>query len=59
MLLELLEGGWVRPRHDGYMAFQQTASDRINEGLAGRQPAARIVADLNNLFRESFSKSPA
>ena len=31
-----LEGAWLRPRHDGYMAFQQAASDRINEGLVGR-----------------------
>ncbi|RWE52997.1 MAG: carbohydrate ABC transporter substrate-binding protein, partial [Mesorhizobium sp.] len=49
-----LEGAWVRPRHDGYMAFQPQASDRINEGLAGRQDARRVVADINRLFRESF-----
>jgi multiple sugar transport system substrate-binding protein len=54
-----LEGSWVRPRHDGYMAFQQAASDRLNAGLAAGHPAARVVADLNSLFRESFSKSPA
>jgi multiple sugar transport system substrate-binding protein len=51
-----LEGAWVRPRHDGYMAFQQAASDRILSGIAGRQKPAAVVADLNNLFRES---SPA
>lgn len=50
-----LEGSWVRPRHDGYMGFQQAASDRINQGLAGRQPAGDVVADLNRLFRESFA----
>jgi multiple sugar transport system substrate-binding protein len=54
-----LEGAWVRPRHDGYMAFQQAASDRLNEGLTKKQPAAQIVADLNDLFSKSFSKSPA
>ncbi|TKB85388.1 MAG: carbohydrate ABC transporter substrate-binding protein, partial [Mesorhizobium sp.] len=45
----------VRPRHDGYMAFQQAASDRINLGLSERHNAARVVADLNRLFRESLS----
>ncbi|ESW87564.1 sugar ABC transporter [Mesorhizobium sp. LSJC280B00] len=50
-----LEGAWVRPRHDGYMAFQQAASDRINLGLSERHNAARVVADLNRLFRESLS----
>jgi len=49
-----LEGAWVRPRHDGYMAFQQRGSDRLNEGLKGKQSAAVIVADLNRLFAESF-----
>ncbi|TGP51989.1 extracellular solute-binding protein [bacterium M00.F.Ca.ET.230.01.1.1] len=50
-----LEGAWVRPRHDGYMAFQQQASDRINEGLAGGQAARRVVADINRLFKESLA----
>jgi multiple sugar transport system substrate-binding protein len=54
-----LEGAWVRPRHDGYMTFQQQASDRINEGLAGRQDAAQVVADINRLFRESFAPAAA
>ena len=37
-----LEGAWVRPRHDGYMAFQQAASDRLVSGLtAGRAGRAR------------------
>ncbi|MBN9244312.1 MAG: extracellular solute-binding protein [Mesorhizobium sp.] len=49
-----LEGAWLRPRHDGYMAFQQAASDRIDAGLAARHTAAAVVADLNRLFRDSF-----
>jgi multiple sugar transport system substrate-binding protein len=48
-----LEGAWVRPRHDGYMAFQQQASDRINLGLGEGHAADRVVADLNWLFRLS------
>ncbi|MBZ9906502.1 MULTISPECIES: extracellular solute-binding protein [unclassified Mesorhizobium] len=52
-----LEGAWVRPRHDGYMAFQQAASDRINSGLTSGHPAGRVVADLISLFRAS-SPSP-
>lgn len=49
-----LDGAWVRPRHDGYMAFQQSASNRINLGLAERHTAASVIADLNRLFRDSF-----
>jgi multiple sugar transport system substrate-binding protein len=49
-----LEAGYVRPRHRGYMAFQQEASVRLNAGLLGGDAAAAIVADLNTMFRESF-----
>jgi multiple sugar transport system substrate-binding protein len=49
-----LEGAYVRPRHNGYMAFQARASERLNEGLFRRESAASIVAALNGLFRESF-----
>lgn len=49
-----LDAAWVRPRHDGYMGFQQAASDRINEGLLQRQSAKVVVADINRLFAESF-----
>jgi multiple sugar transport system substrate-binding protein len=49
-----LEGAWLRPRHDGYMAFQQKASDRINEGLRAGGKATAVVDDLNRMFRESF-----
>jgi len=50
-----LDGAWVRPRHDGYMGFQQAGSDRLNLGLTGRDEASRVVADLNRLFRQSFA----
>ncbi len=49
-----LEGAWVRPRHDGYMAFQEAASGRLNKGLQGSEPAEQVIADLNALFRDSF-----
>ncbi len=49
-----LDAAWVRPRHNGYMGFQQTASDRINDGLLQRQSARTVVGDINRLFGESF-----
>lgn len=53
-----LEGAWVRPRHDGYMHFQQAASERLNAGLAERHDAARVVDDLDRLFGDSFAGKP-
>ena len=48
-----LEAAWVRPRHDGYMGFQQAASERLNAGLKGKEAGAAVVADLNRMFKES------
>jgi multiple sugar transport system substrate-binding protein len=49
-----LEGAWLRPRHDGYMPFQEAASQRINQAVTSAEPAAKAVADLNDLFVKSF-----
>ncbi|MGA0614291.1 ABC transporter substrate-binding protein [Paracoccus sp. KR1-242] len=49
-----LEGAWVRPRHNGYMEFQEAAAQRITTGLAAREAAGPVIADVNRLFRESF-----
>src|SRR5690606_21654970 len=49
-----LEGAYLRPRHNGYMAFQDAASKRLNAGLIDREAPAAILADINRLFRESF-----
>jgi multiple sugar transport system substrate-binding protein len=49
-----LENAWVRPRHDGYMRFQEAASQRLLTALRAREPADAAVAALNRLFCESF-----
>ncbi|RVQ01784.1 extracellular solute-binding protein [Sinorhizobium meliloti] len=49
-----LEGAWLRPRHDGYMTFQQAGSDRLNEGLRSRERPRLVVEELNRLFLASF-----
>ena len=50
-----LDGAWVRPRHNGYMRFQDQASARLVAALKAREPAPRVIADLNTLFAASFS----
>ena len=51
-----LEGSWVRPRHDGYMRFQEAASQRLLAALRVGESANVAVAALNRLFCESFHK---
>lgn len=49
-----LEAAWLRPRHDGYMAFQQAGSDRLNEGLKRGERPSLVAEELDRLFCESF-----
>ena len=49
-----LEGAYVRPRHNGYMAFQDAASKRLNAGLIAREAPGTILTDIDRMFRESF-----
>lgn len=50
-----LDAAWMRPRHHGYMGFQQAASERLNVGLQKQHEARIVVDDLNRLFRQSFT----
>ncbi|HVA41095.1 MAG TPA: extracellular solute-binding protein [Candidatus Binataceae bacterium] len=49
-----LEGAYVRPRHDGYIKFQEEGGCRLNAGLRAREAPDTIVAALNRLFEDSF-----
>lgn len=51
-----LDQAWVRPRHDGYMAFQSAASERLNAALRAGEDGTAAVAALNALFRQSLSR---
>lgn len=51
-----LEGAFVRPRHDGYMAFQHRAATLLTEGLRARRTARAMVDDINRLFADSFAE---
>jgi multiple sugar transport system substrate-binding protein len=49
-----MEGAWVRPRHDGYMAFQQAAGERLTAGLLAGAAPQTLLDDLDRLFAGSF-----
>lgn len=51
-----LEGAWVRPRHDGYMDFQQAASEVVTTAVDSRESAGAVIAKLNRLFAESLPR---
>ncbi len=48
------EAAWLRPRHKGYMEFQQTGSEIINAALTGKLEMPSAIAALNREFAASF-----
>lgn len=53
------ETAWLRPRHDGYMQFQEEGSEIVADVLRGRMTAETGVAQLNERFRASFKTGAA
>lgn len=48
------ETAWLRPRHDGYMRFQEEGSEIVADVLRGRMQPETAVPRLNDRFRASF-----
>ena len=49
-----LDGAWLRPRHDGYMAFQEAAAKLLNEALQSGASEKETIARINALYRASL-----
>ena len=52
--LKTMEMGWVRPRYNGYMYFQDVAGSIINDFLNGDGKEEIIIDKLINEFEKSF-----
>lgn len=48
-----LETSWVRPRYDGYMAFQDAAGDIVHTCLRRDASVAQTLTDLQHAYLES------
>ena len=49
-----LEGAWLRPRHKGYIGFQQWAGERLTRAWAAHESASQVIAEVNRAFRDSL-----
>lgn len=52
-----LEGGWLRPRHNGYMTFQGEASEALTAGLKEKTAPGLILDRLDFLFRQTAPRN--
>lgn len=50
------EAAWLRPRHAGYMAFQELGSEIVSEALRGKISHDTALTTLDLRFNESFPK---
>lgn len=48
--LNTLEQAVLRPRHDGAVAFQTAAAERLRQGLFNEHPAESVLDDLQTLY---------
>ena len=46
---------WLRPRHDGYMAFQDAAASLLTGALQSGAGAKETIARINALYRASLA----
>lgn len=51
---ETLEHAAIRPRHNGYIAFQSRASAYLRDCFEKRTPAAHAIGGLRDLFQTSL-----
>jgi multiple sugar transport system substrate-binding protein len=54
--LPVLDRAYVRPRYDGYMAFQQAAGPVVHAALRGAERAAVALNRLNEIYRASLPR---
>lgn len=52
-----LEAARVRPRFDGFIAFQREASARLRAGLAGGETADAIAIDIEGAFAAALDRA--
>lgn len=50
---ESLEAAAIRPRHNGYIAFQSAASELLRNGFENGTPETRLTHELADLFERS------
>jgi multiple sugar transport system substrate-binding protein len=53
--INTLEASYLRPRHDGYMAFQDIGGDVIHACLTGQKDVPATVATINEAYERSFA----
>jgi multiple sugar transport system substrate-binding protein len=52
-LLHTMDSGYMRPRYNGYLHFQDLAGQPLQDFLLGKTNAASALEKMNNIYRKS------
>jgi multiple sugar transport system substrate-binding protein len=55
-VLPVMDHGYVRPRYNGYLHFQDQAGIPLQQCLLGKENAAAALKEMNKLYRQSIIK---
>lgn len=55
-VLPVMENGFIRPRYNGYLHFQDHAGTPLQQCLMENRNAAATLNEMNKFYRESISK---
>jgi multiple sugar transport system substrate-binding protein len=53
-LLPVMDNGYVRPRYNGYLHFQDHAGIPLQKCLMGKTGSVAALNEMNNIYRESL-----
>jgi multiple sugar transport system substrate-binding protein len=53
-VLPVMENGYLRPRYNGYLHFQDLAGDPLQECLKNDGDPLNALQEMNNIYRESI-----
>jgi len=53
-ILPVMENGYVRPRYNGYLFFQDNAGKPLQEYLMGNVNAGEVLKEMNELYKKSY-----
>lgn len=56
--LSTLDEAWVRPRYEGYIAFQDRASAIVHACMLGAKPISATLLELDELHRQASIRLP-
>jgi multiple sugar transport system substrate-binding protein len=55
-VLPTMENGYMRPRYNGYLHFQDHAGNPIQEYLLNGGNAKNVLTEINKLYKQSLTK---